>query len=158
MLSEEEKLLTSGTLIPKSALTGLPRNLWLLAQIQALITEWQPGMLVYEGFIWWVGDEGEHFVKGRPAMERLIGGIQCLSLMPPYPVLVEMLPSQWGSQLCGSKSHTKQQIAFAVNCRLDTTYQGSHFDNHEVDSIGIALVALDNMKAQRYQALNGVSW
>ena len=140
-------LLAHGTLIPRSALIGLDRQLWILSHMQDLITAHPPQMLAYEGFTWRADD---NYVVGRSGLERLIGGIQALALMPPYPVLVELLPSRWGLQLVGQRQHTKEQIAFAVNCRLGTSFKGDQYDNHATDAAGLALVALDNRQAQTY--------
>ena len=137
-------LLAHGTLIPRSALIGLDRQLWLLSRLQDVVAEHQPQVLAYEGFTWRTDDQ---HVRGRPGMERLIGGIQALALMPPYPVLVELMPARWGAQLVGQRQHTKAQVAFAVNFRLATSFKGDTYDNHKVDAIGIALVALDTLKA-----------
>ena len=135
---------TSGTLIPRRTLTTLDRHLWLVSKLQDLIKQWQPTMLAYEEFMWRTSDDGqERYVMGRPAMERLIGGIQTLTLFPPYPVLTPFLPTKWGQQLFGHKSHTKQQIAWVVNQRLGTNFKGDPRDNHTADACGIALVAYD---------------
>lgn len=101
-----------------------------------------PSILAYEEFMWRSKDDVQ-YITGRPAMERLIGGIQALSLYPPYPVLTPLLPSKWGQQLFGQRSHTKQQIAWTVNARLGTSFKGDPRDNHACDSCGIALVAYD---------------
>lgn len=147
------RLLAHGTIIPRSALVGLDRQLWILSHLQDLITEHQPQVLAYEGFTWRADD---NYVVGRSGLERLIGGIQALTLMPPYPVVVELLPSRWGMQLVGQRQHTKMQVAFAVNCRLGTSFKGDQYDNHSTDAAGLALVALDNRQAQtfcnRYQS------
>ena len=150
VLDGVEQLATSGTWIPRRTLSVLERHLWLLSQLQDLLTAWQPGILAYEEFVWQVGDNGEYFVRGRPALERLIGGIQTLTLWPPHPVLMPLLPQSWGRQLLGQAQHTKTQIAWAVNQRLQTSFKGDFFDNHQVDAIGIGLVALDNIKGQDY--------
>ena len=148
-------LLAHGTMIPRSRLIGMDRQLWLLSRLQDIIAEHPPQILAYEGFTW---RADELYVRGRPGMERLIGGIQALALMPPYPVLVELLPARWGAQLVGQRQHTKAQIAFAVNCRLGTTFKGDTYDNHKADAIGIALVVLDTLKAQHYQNRYGKGW
>lgn len=134
----------SGTLVPRKTLTSIDRHLWLLSQLQDLLRLHQPAVLAYEEFMWRTSDDEQtRYVSGRPAMERLIGGIQTLALYPPYPVLTPLLPSKWGKQLFGHASHTKQQIAFAVNARLGTRFKGDSRDNHEADAVGIALVAHD---------------
>lgn len=143
VLQPGERLAAHGTLIPKSHLRGVERQLWLLSKLQNLIQAWQPGVLCYEEFVW---RSDQEYVQGRPAMERLIGGIQGLALYPPYPVVMGLLPSRWGQQLVGQRSHTKEQVAFAVNCRLRTTFKGDRFDNHAADSVGLALVAADTVR------------
>ena len=91
------------------------------------------------------------FVHGRAALERLIGGIQTLTLWPPHPVLMPLLPSQWGQQLVGSKAHTKADVARIVNLRLRTAYRGDFHDNHTADAVGIALVAQDTLRQTTYR-------
>ena len=137
---------TSGTLIPKKHLTGVDRQLWFLSRVQDVLKEYQPAILAYEEFMWRTSDDGqERYVSGRPAMERFIGGIQALALFPPFPVLSPLLPAKWGQQLFGHVQHTKQQIAWAVNQRLGTSFKGDALDNHAADATGIALVAWDNL-------------
>ena len=143
VLHPGERRAAHGTLRPKGHLRGVDRHLWLLSRLQDLISEWQPGVLAFEEFVWREGEHGEKYVVGRPAMERLIGGIQTLTLYPPYPVLMGLLPSRWGQQLVGQRSHTKEQVAFAVNCRLGTAFRGDRWDNHAADAVGLALVAAD---------------
>lgn len=145
-----ETVLISGTIIPRTKLSVLDRHLYLINKLQDLLTEWQPSVLAYEDFIWMSADN-EQYVRGRPAMERLVGGVQALALWPPYPVLMPLLPSVWGRQLFGSASHTKEQIAETVNRRLGTTkYTGDRFGNHEADAVGIGIVALDTLRHQDY--------
>ena len=150
VLTGVEQLAASGTWIPRRTLSVLDRHLWLLTKLQDLLTEWQPSVLVFEEFVWMVGDNGEYFVRGRPALERLIGGIEALALWPPHPVLMPLLPSQWGQQLVGSKAHTKADVARIVNLRLRTAYRGNFHDNHEADAVGIALVAQDTLRQRQY--------
>lgn len=157
VLTDHARLAVSGTWIPRRTLSVLDRHLWLLSKLQDLLTTWQPEVLGYEEFLWRVGDNGEHFVRGRPALERLIGGIQALALWPPHPVLMPLLPQQWGRQLFGQAQHTKAQIAWAVNQRLGTTFKGDVYDNHQVDGIGIALVTMDILRQQTYQQQNARS-
>ena len=152
VLTGVEQLTASGTWIPRRTLSVLDRHLWLLAKLQDLLTEWQPSVLVYEEFIWRVGDNGELFVRGRSALERLIGGIQTLTLWPPHPVLMPLLPSQWGQQLVGSKAHTKADVARIINLRLRTAYRGDFHDNHTADAVGIVLVAQDTLRQRQYLA------
>ena len=142
-----------GTLIPKNTLRGVDRHLWLLSQIQDLLATYQPGVLAYEEFVW-ISHDNTHdrYISGRPDMERLIGGIQLLSLYTPYPVLMGLLPAKWGQQLLGQRTHTKAQIAYAVNCRLKTTFKGDIYDNHACDAVGIALVAADTVFMERHVA------
>lgn len=156
VLTGSEQLAASGTWIPRRALSVVERHLWLLSQLQDLLTLWQPGVLAYEGFQWMLGDEGENFVRGRPALERLIGGIQTLTLFPPYPVLMELLPSVWGQQLLGEQKHTKAQIAWAVNQRLGTAFKGDALDNHRADAVGIALVAQDTLRQRHFCATHSL--
>lgn len=144
VLSTSAHLEASGTWIPRRALPVLERHLWLMSKLQDLLALWQPALLAYEDFVWRTSDEGaDRFVRGRPAMERLIGAIQALALWPPYPVLLPLLPQQWGAQLLGQRQHSKAQIAWAVNQRLGTTYTGDVYTNHESDAVGLGLVALD---------------
>lgn len=143
ILSVPEILEASGTWIPRRTLSTLDRHLWLVTKLQDLIGEWQPGLLAYEEFVWRTGQDGQAFVRGRPAMERLVGAIQALMLHPPYPVLMPLKPGQWGKQLTGSTSHDKGMIARAVNLRLGTSFTGDTYDNHQADSVGLGLVALD---------------
>ena len=150
VLSGVEQLATSGTWIPRRTLSVLDRHLWLLAKLQDLLTEWQPSVLAFEEFLWRTGDNGELFVRGRPALERLIGGIQALTLWPPHPVLMPLLPQSWGRQLLGQAQHTKAQIAWAVNQRLGTTFNGDYYSNHTSDAVGIALVAQDTLRQKQY--------
>lgn len=149
VLAPQEQLVASGTMIPKSTLRGIERQLFILSRIQDIITQWQPHVLALEDFIW-LTSEKERYVIGRDAMCKLVGGIEALALMPPFPVLYEMLPQKWGAQLVGSRTHSKADVARIVNLRLGTAYDGGFFSNHESDSIGIALVALDNIRAQNY--------
>lgn len=136
----------SGTLIPKKYLVGIERQLWILSKLQDIINEYQPDVIAYEEFMWRTSDDKqERYVNGRPAMERIIGGIQALALFPPYPTLIPLLPQKWGKQLFGQVSHTKQQIAWVVNQRLGTSFKGDRIDNHAADATGIALVACDLM-------------
>ena len=150
VLTGVEQLAVSGTWIPRRTLSVLDRHLWLLAKLQDLLTEWQPSVLAFEEFVWMVGDNGEYFVRGRPALERLIGGIEALCLWPPHPVLMPLLPQTWGKQLLGQAQHTKAQIAWAVNQRLQTTFKGDALDNHRADAVGIALVAQDTLRQRQY--------
>ena len=145
VLTSTETLLAAGTMSAKPALAGLERHLWLMSGLQDLIIQYQPDMLAYEEFVWMAKDD-EHYVVGRAGLERIIGGLQTLSLSPPYPVLMPLLPSVWGQQLMRQPSHTKAQIATIVNLRLGTTFKGDHYDNHQCDAVGIALVALDNLR------------
>ena len=143
VLRAPETLELSGTWIPKAKLRGLERHLWLLSKVQDLIAEWQPGVLAYEDFTWRSDDR---YLQGRAAFERIIGGIQALALMPPFPVLMELLPSRWGQQLVGSRSHTKPDVARVVNLRLGTSFKGNIYDNHACDAVGLGLVAMDNTR------------
>jgi len=144
-----EQLQAHGTLIPKRTLHGIDRQLWLLSKLQDIVREWQPALLAYEEFTWRsYDDEAERYVNGRPDMERLIGGIQSLALAPPFPVVMGLLPSRWGQQLTGQRSHTKQQVAFCVNARLHTEFKGDYYDNHACDAVGLALVAGDMLRQQ----------
>ena len=143
------ELLAHGTIIPRSRLVGLDRQLYLISRLQDLIAEWQPATVAYEEYTWRSADDGEgRYVLGRPAMERLIGGIQVLALWPPYPVVMGLLPGVWGKQLVGNTAHTKVDVACAVNLRLGTDYDGGHYTNHESDAVGIGIVALDNLAMQ----------
>ena len=145
VLQTPERLAASGTLIPRSHLRGTDRLLWLLSRVQDLLQEWHPQVLAYESFVWFDDKQGTQYVEGRAAMCELIGGIQCLSLMPPHPVLMWLHPADWGQALVGQRSHTKEQVAWAVNARLGTSYNGGHQTNHESDATGIALVAQDRL-------------
>ena len=157
VLTSTEHLQAHGTFIPQPWLRGIDRQLWVLSKLQDLIAEWQPDVLAYEEFSWCSSDDAaERYVRGRPDIERLIGGIQGLALQPPYPVLVGLLPQRWGYQLVGQRSYTKADIALAVNARLGTTFNGDFFSNHASDAAGIALVALDMLKAQQYQLHYGI--
>ena len=147
----------SGTWIPAKRLSTLDRHLWLLSKLQDLLAEWLPATLAYEEFTWMIGDEGEHFLRGRPAQERLIGGLQALTLFPPFPVLMPLLPQVWGQQLVGSRTHTKVDVARVVNLRLGTVFKGDVFDNHQVDSVGLGLVAIDTLRAAGYVATHTVA-
>jgi len=153
VLSWREALLASGTLIPRSHLRGQDRLLWFLSRLQDLIQQWRPGVLAYEEFTWRSGaNNTEHYVVGRPDMERLLGGIQGLALQPPFPVLMGLLPQAWGQRLVGHPAHEKSQIAWAVNARLGTAFRGDALDNHVADAVGIGLVALDRLRyTQRLQ-------
>ena len=150
VLRADETLVASGTWIPKSTLSGLDRHLWLLSRLQDLLATHQPGVLAFEDYIWRLTEGEGHPLRGRSHMERLIGGLETLALYPPFPVLMPLLPQVWGKQLCGDKRHTKSDIAQAVNIRLHTTFKGDHYDNHESDATGIALVALDILRYQSY--------
>ena len=146
ILQWNEQLVAYGTFIPKNTLRGLERQLWLLSKIQDILQQYQPHILVYEDFVWISHDDkAERYVTGRPEMERLIGGIQGLALQPPFPVIMNLLPSKWGQQLVGQRKHTKEQVAFAVNCRINTTFKGDIYDNHACDAVGLALVAADTL-------------
>mgnify|MGYP001609565632 FL=1 len=151
VLSTKEHLETSGTIIPKRLLRGIERHLWLLSKIQDLIRTWQPTVLALEDFVWMTVQNGERPVIGRDSMAKLVGGIEALSLFPPYPLLYEVLSSKWGTQLVGSRRHTKADIACVVNLRLRTTFRGDFHDNHEADAVGIALVVNDLLMQQMYQ-------
>ena len=144
--AQEHTLHRSGTWIPAKRLSTLDRHLWLLSKLQDFLAEWLPATLAYEEFTWQVGDEGEHFLRGRPAMERFIGGLQALTLFPPFPVLMPLLPQVWGKQFVGSASHTKADVARVVNLRLGTSYDGGVYSNHESDAVAIGLVALDTLR------------
>lgn len=135
------KLELSGTLVPRNSLRGLERQLWLLSRIGGLLLEFQVDILAYEEFVWRTNGR---YVTGRSELERLIGGIQGLALCNPYPVIVALPPSIWGQQLLGSKEHSKEQIAYAVNTRLGSAFLGNSKDNHACDAAGLALVAGDN--------------
>ena len=150
VLTYDEQVLVSGTWIPRTQLSGLDRHLWLLGKLQDLLREWQPGNLAYEQFTWQHWESEGNPTRGRAAMERLMGGIEALALWPPHPVLMPLLPQTWGAQLVGHKSHTKYDIAQAVNIRLHTNFKGDRYDNHQADAIGIALVALDIIQYQSY--------
>ncbi len=142
--SDEPRLIDHGTWIPKGTLRGIERQLWLLSKLKDLLDTWRPDFLAYEEFTWRSrDDEGDRYVTGRPGIERLIGGIQAMTLFPPFPVLMGLLPSKWGQQLVGQRSHTKAQVAFCVNARVGTLFKGDHYDNHVCDAVGIALVARD---------------
>jgi len=131
-------------------LRGLDRHLCLLIQLRELIHGYQPTLIAYEEYTWRSNAREERYLHGRSDMERLIGGIQGFAIQPPYPVLLGLLPQKWGEQLVGQRSHTKQQVAWAVNARLGTVFQGNHGDNHTVDSVGVALVAMDMMQQLDY--------
>ena len=143
VLRAPETLELSGTWIPRTTLRGVDRHLWLLSKVQDMIAAWQPSILAYEDFTWRSDDR---YLQDRAAFERIIGGIQTLSLMPPYPVLVSLLPAQWGQQLIGSRSHTKADVARVINLRLGTSFKGDIYDNHACDAVGIGLVAMDNLR------------
>ena len=129
-----------GTITPKS-IHGIERQLYILSRLQDLIEKYHPDVLAYEEFTW----RGSR-VRGRSDMERLIGGIQGLTLQPPFPTVTGLLPQKWGAQLVGYKSHTKEQVAFCVNARLRTHFRGDLDDNHACDAVGIALVAYDILR------------
>jgi Holliday junction resolvasome RuvABC endonuclease subunit len=136
LVNDAQRLVDSGTLAPKSTMRGHERHCWTMAHVLALVVGHEPRHVVYEEFVW---RRGEHFVSGRPEMERLIGAIQMLSLLAPYPVVIGVRPAVWGNALLGTSQHAKDQIAWVVNQRLGTTFKGDTKDNHESDSCGLAL-------------------
>ena len=151
VLRADETLVASGTWIPKSTLSSLDRHLWLLSRLQDLLALYQPGVLAFEDYVWRLTEGEGHPLRGRSHMERLIGGLETLALYPPFPVLMPLLPQVWGKQLYGDKSHSKQQIAWTVNQRMGTSYDGGVYSNHESDAVGIGLVALDTLKRWSHQ-------
>lgn len=157
VLTPREQLAASGTIRPKGHLRGIERHLFLLSRIQDLIAQWHPQVLALEDFVWLTSEKDERYVLGRDAMCKLLGGLEALTLMSPFPVLYEMLPQKWGAQLVGNRKHSKADVARVVNLRLGTAYDGGFYSNHESDSIGIALVALDNIRAQSYRHYFGKS-
>lgn len=151
VLREDEEVADAGTWRPALSLkTPLQRRRWLLEQLRTLIHKWGPSFLVYEEYVW-----QETATTGRSGMDRFMGGLEVFPLLPPYPVLVPLLPQVWGQQLYGHAQHSKAQIAQAVNLRLGTHYKGDSADNHTVDALGIALVALDNWRIQHRAAREG---
>ena len=150
VLRSDETLDIASTWAPHAGLRGVERHLWLLGRLQDLLKRYKPGLLCYEEFTWRTSDDTqERYVTGRPAMERLIGGIQAMAIFPPYPVLMPLYPSHWGKQLVGSAAHTKADVARIVNLRLGTHFRGDARDNHACDAVGIALVGRDIMGLQR---------
>lgn len=143
VVREDEALAEAGVWRPARELSPQATRLWLFHQLQALFIKWGPKLLAYEEYVW---QEGK--TTGRSSMERLMGGIEACTLLPPYPTLVPLLPQVWGAQLYGSQQHGKIQIARAVNLRMGTHYKGNDKDSHMCDAVGIALVALDNWRLQ----------
>ena len=139
-LIQKNTLLKSGTLQPREMLTSLERHLWLLTKMQKLIAFWEPDILAYEEAPW----------TDRAPMQRLIGGIQALALMDPFPVLVGLFPSVWMGELSGGATYNKRQIALVIEQRLGIQYgrrvqpQDEAQDHHESNAVGIALVAQDH--------------
>ena len=148
---DDEHVLLHGTIRAKRTLRSTERHLFILSRIQDLIIACKPDVLAVEEFVWIGPQAGGNPVVGRDAMCKLVGGIFAFSLMPPYPTLHELLPQSWGAQLLGGRrSHDKADIAYALNLRLGTNFDGGYHSNHESDAVGIALVALDNINAQQY--------
>jgi Holliday junction resolvasome RuvABC endonuclease subunit len=155
VLSEDYTVTGSGTFRPSRGLAGIHRRRWIMQEICQVCDTFEPAYVVYEDFVWRSdGDGGTVYRSGRPAMERLIGAIECLSLRPPYPRVDCALPQIWGKQLTGSTAHSKAQVARAVNLRLGTTFKGNNADEHQADATGVALWFLDEvrMEATYHQA------
>lgn len=146
VLREPDALLHAGTWIPRTTLSFLDRQLWLIAKIQDCIQASPPAILAFEDFTWRVGKDGALYVRGRAWMDRLIGAIHAQALVPPYPVLWPLQPGDWGRQLTGSTRHDKPAVARAVNLRLGTAFTGDYYSNHTSDAVGLALVAMDTWR------------
>src|ERR1051325_10154338 len=138
-----------GTWRPESRLRGMSRDLWLKGRLLALIAQWQPSHIIFEDFVWQEDKGKDHkFVQGRADMERLIGGIQMLALLPPQPKVSAALPQVWGREFCGYTHHTKHDIAVVVNHRLGTSFRGDQDDNHAADCAALACWHLDHLHYQ----------
>lgn len=138
-------LIDSGTLTPQSALRGSHRQHWLITALIKTMQHHLPTHVIYEAFEW--RRDGD-YVQGRAEMERLIGGLQLLTLFCPYPAVDCVSPRIWGRDLLGTAQHTKEQIAWVVNQRLSTSFQGDHRDNHTCDAIGVALWLRDQLQRE----------
>src|ERR1041385_3249436 len=131
-------LKAAGTWRPERCLRGRARDLWLKERLLRLVQSWQPTHVVFEEFVWRDDTKNGHkFVEGRADMERLLGGIQMLGLLPPEPQVTAALPQTWGLEFCGQTRHEKEDIARIVNYRLHMDLQGDTEDNHMCDAIGL---------------------
>ena len=87
------RLLAHGTIISRSALVGLDRQLWILSHLQDLITEHQPQVLAYEGFTWRADD---NYVVGRSGLELLRRDLRRWhARRSGYVFELRCLPSLW---------------------------------------------------------------
>ena len=136
------RLCAAGTWIPRRSLSYHEQLLWLVSRAQDLLAAWPPDALAFEDAP--VSATLAPHVPPREVtlMQRFVGALYALALLPPYPVVWPLAPTLWGTRLCGGP-HTKTDVAEAVNTRLQTAYKGDVYDNHTCDSIAIALVALD---------------
>jgi Holliday junction resolvasome RuvABC endonuclease subunit len=165
VLEAPATLLTAGTWIPRASLTWHERYLWVMSRVQDVLEEYQPAWLAVEEFVTtWKklplrGDAQtetpqprsmrERFPMHRVFLERLLGGMHAQCLVPPYPVLVPVVPDAVPLALLGQASHVKGEIARAVNARLGTQYRGDHFDEHIADAVAVGLVVLEQQALWR---------
>ena len=152
VLTSAGLVLTAGVWIPRRALTASERLLLVWSRLQDLVATHQPGILVYEEFAQTpqeLAQAGDAALQDWPVLHRLIGGMQALALMPPYPVLWPLLPFVWPVTFLGKVGHAKQEVAHVVNARCGTQFKGDMYDNHATDAAALGLVALEQWQATR---------
>src|SRR5262249_29794855 len=135
-------LVASGTVRTQTLKEHYQRRQAILHHIDDLFTTYPPLLIVYETYMYFPGRknaqaEDEHLhVNSGFKVQQIIGAIHMRALQPPRPHVIGVDPQSWGRQLVGSKTHDKATIAWAVNLRL-----GTHFDGkgggHESDAVGI---------------------
>ncbi len=135
------RYVASGVLHTHKQADAIRRHHWIVGQLAALVGEYQPDYIAYEELTWRV--HGRMDVRRRAPLERLIGGIWLL--LPDAGQYIPMNPQEWGQQLLGVSQHGKEDIAYAVNGRLGTTFRGKN-GGHDSDAVGLALVGWDTCR------------
>jgi len=148
------KLVASGTVRTAKFPEHYQRRAEILRHILALFDQYAPSLVVYETYMYFphyknkAGDETPVDVTSGFKVQQIIGAIHMRALLPPCPRVIGVDPQSWGKQLTGSKTHDKATIAWAVNLRLGTKFDGSG-GGHESDAVGIGLVGLDLWQAEQ---------
>lgn len=144
-----ETLVASGTWRRPSREACLVRHEANCQALAALMADYRPALVAYEEFTYRGG--AKRVDPGQTQwIDRLIGVILMCTAWPWHPAVVGLDAREWGHALTGSRQHDKAAVAWAVNCRLGTTFAGDARDNHQSDACGLALVAVDRARfAQR---------
>ncbi len=148
-------LLASGTVRTGQYKEHYQRRQAMLQHIDALFTTHAPLLVVYETYMYFPartnahGEEEHVDVTSGFKVQQIIGGILMRALQAPRPHVIGVDPQSWGRQLVGSKTHDKATIAWAVNLRLGTKFDGQG-GGHESDAVGIGLVGLDRWQAEQW--------